>query len=204
LVENAALAAYPDAVVAVVSDHGFARTDHRVNLMVPFVKAGLIRAGKPASPAEAKEWKVYLFSGGGSGAVVLHDPADKATEVAVRKLLHELASDPANGIAAVLEKPEIDKLGGFPNATFAVDLQLGYQFGYASEGELITPAPATGSHGYLPSHPEMRASFFLRGKGIAAGRDLGIIDMRQIAPTLAEILGVTLRDAKQPSLHVRK
>ena len=31
----------------------------------------------------------------------------------------------------------------------------------------------------------MRASFFLRGKGIAAGRDLGVIDMRQIAPTLA-------------------
>jgi predicted AlkP superfamily pyrophosphatase or phosphodiesterase len=204
LVEDAAFAAYPDAAVAVVSDHGFARTDHRVNLMVPFVKAGLIRAGKPASPAEAKEWKAYLFSGGGSGAIVLHDPADKPTEEAVRKLLHELASDSANGIAAILEKPEIEKLGGFPNASFVVDLQPGYQLGYASQGELITPAPSTGSHGYLPSHPEMRATFFLRGKGIAQGRDLGVIDMRRIAPTLAELLGVTLRDARQPPLDVRK
>jgi predicted AlkP superfamily pyrophosphatase or phosphodiesterase len=119
-------------------------------------------------------------------------------------LLHDLASNPANGIAAILEKPEIEKLGGFPNATFVVDLETGYQLGYATQGELVTPAPSTGAHGYLPWHPEMRASFFLRGKGIAAGRDLGIVDMRQIAPTLARILGLTLNDARQPPLDIRQ
>ena len=118
-VEKAALAAYPDAVVAVVSDHGFVRTDYRVNLMVPFVKAGLIR--DPGSHASG--WKASIFPGGGTAAIVLHDRNDKATEEAVRKLLHELAANPANGIAAILEKPEIEKLGGFPNATFVVDLQ---------------------------------------------------------------------------------
>jgi hypothetical protein len=199
LVEKAAIAAYPDAVIAVVSDHGFVRTDHRVNLMVPFVGAGLIQPGSHAS-----DWKISIFPAGGSAAIVLHDPHDQTTEEAVRKLLHELAANSANGIAAVLEKPEIDKFGGFPNATFVVDLQPGYQLGYASQGELITPAPSTGSHGYLPSHPEMRAALFLRGQSIAAGRNLGVIDMRQIAPTLAEILGVTLNDAKQPPLHVRR
>jgi predicted AlkP superfamily pyrophosphatase or phosphodiesterase len=119
-------------------------------------------------------------------------------------LLHELASDPAHGIGSILEKPEIEKLGGFPNATFVVDLQLGYQLGYATQGELVTPAPGTGTHGYLPTHPEMRASFFMRGRGIAAGRNLGVIDMRRIAPSLAGILGVTLNDARQAPLNVRK
>jgi len=38
----------------------------------------------------------------------------------------------------------------------------------------------------------MRAAFFAGGVGIARHRDLGIIDMRQIAPALAKILGVTL------------
>jgi hypothetical protein len=38
----------------------------------------------------------------------------------------------------------------------------------------------------------MRASFFIMGRNIAAGRDLGVIDMRQIAPTVAGILGVRL------------
>ena len=46
LVEAAALAANPEAVVAVVSDHGFVRTDHRVNLQVPFIQAGLITVGR--------------------------------------------------------------------------------------------------------------------------------------------------------------
>jgi predicted AlkP superfamily pyrophosphatase or phosphodiesterase len=199
LVARAALAANPDAVIAVVSDHGFVRTDHRVNLEVPFIRAGLITVS-PSHTVTA--WKAAIFPGGGTAAIVLHAPNDKVTEEAVRRLLHDLAADPANGIGAILEKPEIEKLGGFPNATFVVDLQTDYQLGYATQGELVTPAPSTGMHGYLPSHPEMRSSFFLRGKGIAAGRDLGIIDMRQIAPTLARILGLTLKDARQPPLNV--
>jgi len=60
-----------------------------------------------------------------------------------------------------------------------------------------------GTHGYLPSYPEMRASFFIMGKGIAKGRDLGVIDMRQIAPTVANILGVSLPSAKQAPLSVQ-
>jgi len=200
LVEQAALAANPDAVIAVVSDHGFVRTDHRVNLQVPFIQAGLITVSASNS---VTAWKASVFPAGGSAAIVLHDPADKVTEQAVRQLLHDLASNPANGIATILEKPEIEKLGGFPNATFVVDLETDYQLGYATQGELVTPAPSTGMHGYLPSHPEMRSSFFLRGKGIAAGRDLGVVDMRQIAPTLARILGLTLNDARQPPLNVR-
>lgn len=202
--EKAAIAAYPDAVIAVVSDHGFVRTDYRLNLLVPFVKAGLITLGSPANRPSVYEWKAFVFPGGGTAAIVLHDPGDKTTEEAVRKLLHELMSNPANGIAAVLEKPEIESLGGFPNATFVVDLQTDYQLGTALQGEMIEAAPSTGMHGYLPSHPEMRASFFLRGKGVAAGRNLGVIDMRQIAPTLAKILGVTLKDAKQPPLSIKK
>jgi predicted AlkP superfamily pyrophosphatase or phosphodiesterase len=204
LVEKATIAAHPDAVIAVVSDHGFTRTDYRLNLLVPFVKAGLITLGSSGGRPNVYAWKAFVFAGGGTAAIVLHDPSDKATEEAVRKLLHELASNPANGISSILEKPEVEKLGGFPNAAFVVDLQTDYQLGNSLQGEMITPAPSTGMHGYLPSHPEMRASFFLRGRGIAAGRDLGVIDMRQIAPTLAEILGVTLKDAKQPPLDVRK
>ena len=199
-VEQAALRANPDGVIAVVSDHGFVRTDHRVNLEVPFIQAGLITL---TSSNTVAGWKAAIFPGGGSAAIVLHDRNDKGTEDAVRRLLHDLAANPANGIGTILEKPEIERLGGFPNATFVVDLQTGYQLGYATQGELVTPAPSTGMHGFLPSHPEMRSSFFLRGKGIAAGRDLGIIDMRQIAPTLARILGLTLNDARQPPLEVR-
>ncbi len=198
--EKSAFEADPNAVVAVVSDHGFSRTNYKLNLGLALIRAGLITPGGATGVAE---WKAAVFPAGGLAAIVLHDPSDQATTEAVRALLHKLASDPANGIAAVLEKPEIEKLGGFPNASFVVDLNLDYQLGYAWEGALVTPAANTGSHGYLPTHPEMRSSFFIRGRCIAAGRNLGVIDIRQIAPTVAQLLGVKLKDAQLSPLNLK-
>jgi hypothetical protein len=48
----------------------------------------------------------------------------------------------------------------------------------------------------------MHASFFIQGAGIAAARDLGVVDMTQIAPTLAAILGVELPSAQSAALPV--
>ena len=67
---------------------------------------------------------------------------------------------------------------------------------------MLRPGVSKGTHGYLPSRPEMHSSFFIRGPNIAAGRDLGVIDMRQIAPTLAGILGVQLPNKTQPALQL--
>jgi hypothetical protein len=69
-------------------------------------------------------------------------------------------------------------------------------------GDLLTPATSLGTHGYLPERPEMHASFFVQGEGIAAARNLGVIDMTQIAPTLAALLGVELPSAKSAALPV--
>jgi hypothetical protein len=50
----------------------------------------------------------------------------------------------------------------------------------------------------------MRAAFFIEGPGVARGRDLGLIDMRQIAPTVAQLLGVHLRSASQLPLPIHQ
>ncbi len=47
-------------------------------------------------------------------------------------------------------------------------------------------------------------SVFHRGAGIARQRDLGLIDMRQIAPTVAQLLGVRLPKASQSPLAVHQ
>ena len=60
-----------------------------------------------------------------------------------------------------------------------------------------------GAHGYLNTHPELNSSFFIVGPGVAAGMDLGVIDMRRIAPTLARELGVSLPSAKMAPLPIR-
>jgi hypothetical protein len=42
------------------------------------------------------------------------------------------------------------------------------------------------------------------GAGIAQNRNLGVVDMRQIAPTVAQILKVQMPTAKATPLHVEK
>ena len=102
-----------------------------------------------------------------------------------------------HGIAAVLDRDAIKKTGGFPDAAFLVVLEPGYYTGSAISGSLVTPVPGTrGSHGFSPEYPEMRSSFFAMGAGIAHHRDLGLVDMRQIAPTVAGILHVPMPTAK--------
>jgi predicted AlkP superfamily pyrophosphatase or phosphodiesterase len=198
------LANFPNAVIAVVSDHGFADVEHATNLYIPFLDAGLIETGKSATGApQVKSWQAQPWLAGGMAAIILHDPQDAATRDKVRALLDKLATDPNSGIEAVLDHNAVATLGGFPDAAFVVTLKTSYYTGAALTGPLVTETPLKGTHGYNPATtPQMRASFFAVGRGIARGKDLGMIDMRQIAPTIAQILGVPLPSAKQPSLSV--
>jgi len=198
------LANYPDAVIAIVSDHGFARVDHLTNLYVPFLEAGLIDADKSAAGTpHVKSWKAEPWLAGGMAAILLRDPADTATRDQVAALLAKLAADPASGIEAVLDHDAAARLGGFPDAAFLVTLKAGYVTGQALTGPLVTPMPGKGTHGYNPfTTPGMHASFFITGKDISKAKDLGIIDMRQIAPTLAKLLGISLPTADQPVLAI--
>jgi hypothetical protein len=136
---------------------------------------------------------------------VLHDPGDRHAEQAVGDLLHALAADPRNGIASIASRAEIKNLGGFPDAAFLVVLKSGYYAGADLAGEVVSEMHgAHGGHGFSPEFPEMRAAFFVSGSGIARHRDLGIIDMRQIAPTIALLLGVALPTATAAPLHLAR
>ncbi|MFL6575858.1 MAG: alkaline phosphatase family protein, partial [Povalibacter sp.] len=85
---------------------------------------------------------------------------------------------------------------------FVVEFAPGFYFGSSWRGELLTPAPYKGTHGYLSDRAEMHAAFFIKGSGIAAGRNLGVIDMRQIAPTLAKTLNVAFSNSGATPLLV--
>jgi predicted AlkP superfamily pyrophosphatase or phosphodiesterase len=203
---KAALASDPSTVIVIVSDHGFVTVTHTVNLFIPFLQAGLIQATvNPETKAPTvTSWKAEPWLAGGMAAILLHDPSDHQTEQQVRELLHQLAADENNGIAAVLERNAIKKTGGFPDAAFLVVLKSGYLTGAANSGSLVVPITGNrGSHGFSPEYPEMRASFFIAGAGIAHHRDLGVIDMRQIAPTVAKILHLSMLAAKAAPLHVQ-
>jgi predicted AlkP superfamily pyrophosphatase or phosphodiesterase len=209
---QAALADDPKTKVVIVSDHGFVAITHTVNLSIPFLEAGLMqlptkRTGIEAmlSASNPEPWKVEFYSGGGVTAIMLHDPADTVTKEKVHTLLVKLSADPNNGIDSILDEKQIAARGGFPGASYLVVMKSGYTAGAATSGPLVTSGSVLkGSHGFWPLFPEMRSSFFVLGHGVAHNRDLGVIDMRQIAPTVADILGVSLPAAKQPRLQIEQ
>jgi predicted AlkP superfamily pyrophosphatase or phosphodiesterase len=181
------------AWLAIVSDHGFVPVTRRLNLLPAVHAAGLVMTdGK----GKITDWTAIPWNSGGAAAIVLKDPTDRVTLAAVRGVLDRLASDPANGIDRILEADQLHGGGGFPTASFLVGLKPGWEMGSSLSGPTVSTRTPGGAHGHLPDRPELHASFFLVGPGVPAGRALGIVDMRDIAPTLARLLGLALPSAE--------
>jgi predicted AlkP superfamily pyrophosphatase or phosphodiesterase len=180
------------AYIAVVSDHGFARTEAQLNLYPAFRDAKLFTVD---DKGKITDWRAMPWVTGGSAAIVLKDPGDPEILTEVHELLAKLRDDPANGIDSVLDGNELHKRGGYPTASFFVSLKPGWRTGSALDGAVLTKTKLGGTHGELPDTPDLRAAFFLVGPGVPAGRDLGLIDMRDIAPTLAHEVGLAMPSA---------
>ncbi|MDF8333340.1 alkaline phosphatase family protein [Novosphingobium cyanobacteriorum] len=195
--------AHPDALVSVVSDHGFAPVDTVVNLYRAFIDAGLVTLD---DKGRIKAWDAVPWASGGSFAIMLARPDDAALKDKVGALLARLQADPAARFAEVIGKDAIAKAGANPQATFYVNLKLGAVAApfITADTPLTIPSPSKGMHGYFPAAPEMRSTFLAMGPGVAKGRNLGEIDMRAIAPTLARAMGGTLPDAQVQALDLAK
>lgn len=196
----------PAAIVVVVSDHGFVDLTHRVNLCIPFVQAGLMEANidPVTKAASVNSWLAAPWPASGMAAVMLHDPGDQHVLAQVRGLLGRLSTDPVWGIEEILDAAAMQQRGGFPGASFVISMKPGYYAGGNLSGDAVTGFAGHGGHGFAPHHPDMRAALFIAGPGIARHRDLGQIDMRQVAPTVAALLGVKLSSATAAPLLVRQ
>ncbi len=187
------------AVVAVASDHGFSPISKSLNFNAALREAGLIEveAGK------LKSWRAITWASGGSAFVILKDKNDEDARRKTREILQRLAGDSANGLLKFYEGDAALKLGGFPEAAFVIGTKPGFYVGGSFDLPVIRSLKPGGGHGFLPELTEMDSSFFIAGAGIPAGKNLGRIDMRDIAPTLAGLLGVKLPTAEGRDLLKR-
>ena len=194
--------AHPDAVIAVASDHGFEATHTGVNLFRPFIDAGFITLDKDGKVAS---WQAMPWISGGSAAIMLARPDDAVLAGRVRALLDKLAANPANGIERIADRAEVARLGGNPQPNFTVNLKPGFVTDiFRGRGvPVVAPTPVKGMHGYFPGPANLQSTLLLMGKGVAKGKDLGQIDMRAIAPTLAKIMGAALPDAQAKAIDLQ-
>jgi predicted AlkP superfamily pyrophosphatase or phosphodiesterase len=188
------------AIICVVSDHGFKLTDKEVNLNSALREAGLIELNEQG---RVKSWRAFAWYGGGSAGIMLRDEKDDEARKTAGDVLNRLASAASSGVAKVADRAGARVMGGFPDAAFVVTLKAGFRLGSKLQGPVTAAVRPGGTHGYAPDVQEMNSSFFIAGPGIAARRDLGQIDMRDIAPTLAMLLGVPLPSAEGHRLALR-
>ncbi len=195
---------YPGAAVCVVSDHGFSPAQKGIALNAVFVREGLITVksqGSSIQAAKLEDWIAMPWASGGSAAIVLKDPTDESARHKVKNILDNLAEEQANGIARILDRESIARFGGTSQADFWVDLRPGYTCSPLLSGLTVVAAGKGGTHGYVPTHAEMGSVFVLSGPGIRSV-DIGAIDMRSIAPTLALWLRVPFPAAELPALEL--
>lgn len=184
------------AYLCVVSDHGFSRIDKEIRLNFALREAGLLQLDEKGA---LKSFRAIAWNSGGSTAVVLKDKNDSEARQKIREILVKLTADGSSGVLKFFEGEELKKTGGYgeqPSVAFIVGSKPGYYFGGGFEGPIIRPRGIGGGHGFLPELAEMDSAFFISGPGIQASRNLGRMDMRDIAPTLAALLKVKLTRAE--------
>jgi predicted AlkP superfamily pyrophosphatase or phosphodiesterase len=200
LIGNLRRAAGDEMVMAVVSDHGFLPVTKEVNLLTRFREAGLIDA---QDYTHVKSWNAAEWASGASSAVIVNSKAPPETKRRTMAVLEKTVKDPDAGVARILDSNEIQRLGGCP-ADFWVELKPDFTFGPQATGPLVTDSKTRGMHGFLADRREMNAVFFVAGPGIARSKSLGEIDMRDIAPTLAAVLGIKLEAAEGHNLFAHR
>ena len=183
----AARKAQPNINVVIVSDHGFAPISKDVNLIGAFVQAGLIKVD--AATGKVVSWDAEPWMAGGSSAIVLARPDDAALRAKVEGLLDALKANPELGIDRWIKQDEIAALGG-GGAQYFLNFKPGFQSGRDPTAPMVNPSKSKGMHGYFPELDLMRSSLIAVGPDVKVKGALGELDMRDIAPSIARVLGV--------------
>lgn len=195
IVESAGRSPYADKTTfVVVSDHGFFPIERDICPNVRLRQLGYLQAdGNNITSKKA----ICVSQGGGCMVYVL---AEEGKAAIVQELQRELAR--LEGVQAVYTAGDFEKIGqSVPESDHnAPDLWLaaetGFSFAETHTGEdtVIRKAAPAGTHGFLPDQTEMLGTCVISGYGVKPGQRLGKIRNVDIAPTMAALLGLELKN----------
>jgi predicted AlkP superfamily pyrophosphatase or phosphodiesterase len=179
------------AAIVIVSDHGFLPVERDIRPNVRLRRLGALR-GDAASGFGGEA--CFVMNHGAGYLYGLDGDAG-----AVRALAGEI--EKMEGVAAAWPRERFAALGlpadhpMLPDVAF--EAKPGFQFSDETEGEAENGAPKyRGTHGQRPEAPGNAAFFMASGAGIRRGAKLGRIESRDVAPTLATLLGVPMPDVE--------
>lgn len=167
----------------IVGDHGHIDLHSTFAPNVALAAAGLHPAAK-----ERGNWRAAFQGASASAFLHLADPEDLEAEAAARTALAKLPPG-IRSLFRIVEREELDRLGAAPEAAFALALVPGVDVGEEATGELLRPTRGA-NHGYLPDLPQMATGFIAAGAGIRPGGAVHRLSMVDVAPLVAELLGL--------------
>ena len=175
-----------DATLVVLSDHGFVPVEKEVAPFTVFAEEGLFAHGADGTLALRR---LGAVSGGGSLAVYWLEKPSADDWRRLERALERLRATGA--IGEVVDRQKLAALEADPDAELMLEAAPGFYFSDRLEGPPVRESVKDrGTHGHLPTRQGLEACFLAAGPEIAAGKNLGRIGLRQIAPTLARVMGL--------------
>ncbi len=188
------LAALPASVidrtaVFVVSDHGFLPSTREIRPNVRLRRLGALRVDADGGmTGEAR-----FVMNHGAGALYRLEADARAVDDLARAIAG------MEGVSAMWTSAGYATLGlpapaDHPHVADAMfEAAPGYAFGDGAAGDDEHGAPKyLGTHGQRPTYADNAAFFLAAGAGIARGLELGAMRSRDVAPTVAQRLGLAM------------
>ena len=176
-----------NTVLIVTGDHGFVTVKTSVSPNVWLKKAGL------ANNPKTGDWKAQFYSVGGAAYLYLKNKGDASTLAQVKDILSKLPPEEKKYVR-VIDRTQLDSIGGNPEVQLAISGENNASFTGAFEGEAVKPGKG-GAHGYFPTFHDIQTGFVARGPGIRKGAVIKVMNERDIAPTVAKLLGISFPSA---------
>lgn len=173
-----------NTTIIITGDHGFVDIEKVLAPNVWLKEIGI------DSKVGVEEPIAKFQAAGGAAFFHLKNLKDQKLLAKVRKKLAELP-DEYKSLFRIVERAELDKIGADPHASFALAPVKGVYVSDTDAGPVVGPKKA-GAHGFFPDIPEIQTGFIIAGAGINKGLVLEQINLEDVAPTAAEILGIKL------------
>jgi predicted AlkP superfamily pyrophosphatase or phosphodiesterase len=187
---------YESTTFIVLGDHGFSDVSDAIAPNVVLAGLGFITQDKAGG-----DWKAMVQNTGGSAAVYLKDPKDATTASQVRGLLtNRSVGQDGKRLYSIIDREQLTRLGGPRDAAYCLEAEPGYMFLGATTGEFVRKSSLKGNHGFLPEKPEMHTGFIAAGRGVKKGVVLDTIRLADVAPTVAVLLGLEMKNTEGRAL----
>lgn len=178
-----------ETAIFIVGDVAYRAVHTRVDPNVALVREGLL-GRDPRSSTGVRSWLAMARSQGRSAYVYARDAKNA---IAARGVL-EVEAERTRAFKVVSAK-ELAEVGGDPQAWFALIAAPGFEIGDRLSGPLLRPSlvrASPGGFGISGPNDEETVGFLAWGRGVRTHVRVPVLDLRDIAPTIASLLGLRL------------